>query len=231
MVNTAVLWTGGKDCCLALHEVNSQRHTVSALVTFIPAEGDFVAHPLSIIRAQAQALNLPLLEVIIQYPYRESYVRAICELKNDKSIDCLVTGDIDLVEQRPNWIRECCAGTGMEVLTPLWQQPRKSLLDRLSFFQVDARISCIRTVFLGTGWLNRKLDKHSILELEELHQQHQIDICGENGEFHTVVLDAQLFQKRIELTSISEIKDMGMSYLKINELQILEKVNQWSLFT
>ena len=28
-------------------------------------------------------------------------------------------------------------------------------------------------------------------------KEHQLDICGENGEYHTLVIDGPLFKKRL----------------------------------
>ena len=59
MQNAAMLWTGGKDSSMALYEANQNGYCVRCLVTFAPPEPNFLAHPLSFIKMQAQALALP----------------------------------------------------------------------------------------------------------------------------------------------------------------------------
>ncbi len=50
MKNAVVLWTGGKDSCLALH-LSKYKYHIKALATFVPAgEGEFRAHPQSEMR-------------------------------------------------------------------------------------------------------------------------------------------------------------------------------------
>jgi diphthamide synthase (EF-2-diphthine--ammonia ligase) len=55
-------------------------------------------------------------------------------------------------------------------------------------------VSCNDT--LGASFLGRIIDAKTVEDLE----QKGVDVCGENGEFHTVVLDCPLFQQSIEVT-------------------------------
>ena len=57
--NAAVLWTGGKDSALALHEARLNGCRVRCLVTFASPEPNFLAHPLAFMKLQATALALP----------------------------------------------------------------------------------------------------------------------------------------------------------------------------
>lgn len=195
MTNAAVLWTGGKDCCLAMHEAISQGFRITLLVTFVPAQGGFKAHPLSIMKQQGEAMGLPHLQIPIEPPYKENYTSAIQSLK--KQVDWLITGDIDLVDGQPNWIRECCKETQMNVLTPLWQQPRRLVLDKLLSYQIEARISYVKSPYIDSSWINREIDLQCIEELEELNEKHGVDPCGENGEYHSIVVNSPLFRNSL----------------------------------
>ncbi|GAQ91290.1 hypothetical protein KFL_007590040 [Klebsormidium nitens] len=200
----AVLWTGGKDCCLALHEAHSLGYFVTALVTFVPeVNPGFLAHPLPLMALQAEALDLPHLQIVIGVPYKESYIKAITDLGSQHGIETLVTGDIDLINGAPNWIRECAEGTGVGVLTPLWQLPRGVILDKMLTSGLDVRMTCVKMPLLGVEWLGRKLDRAAVDELIELERGGVVDACGENGEFHTMVVDAPLFLKRIVVEGFS----------------------------
>ncbi|CAD7777932.1 Diphthamide synthase [Candidatus Methanoperedenaceae archaeon GB37] len=48
---------------------------------------------------------------------------------------------------------------------------------------------------IKTGW-ERKIDKKFLQELKTLEE---IDLCGENGEYHTFVTDGPIFKKRIKI--------------------------------
>ena len=61
-------------------------------------------------------------------------------------------------------------------------------------------VSCDLT--LGVAFLGREIDESLLDELEGLG----VDCCGENGEYHTLVVDCPLFDKPIELLESEKIE-------------------------
>ena len=53
----AILWTGGQDSCLALFEAEKLGYEVENLITFIPIDSGFRAHPSIFIKLQAEAIE------------------------------------------------------------------------------------------------------------------------------------------------------------------------------
>lgn len=64
---------------------------------------------------------------------------------------------------------------------------------------IEAIIVSCNTV-LGTNFLGRKIDTSLIADLEALG----IDVCGELGEYHTVVVNCPLFKNPIQLPKFSK---------------------------
>ncbi len=190
MPNTAVLWTGGKDCALAMHRAMRQGANITQIVTFVPPDACFHAHPLGVMQAQVDAIGKPWRRPEIREPYFESYREALTSLKRDYGVGAVATGDITLVDGCPNWIRQCAEGLDIEVLTPLWEEDRVSILRELVTDGFEVMISAVRPANMDEGWLGRIIDEAAISELESLEG---VDPCGENGEFHTVVLNAPYF--------------------------------------
>jgi uncharacterized protein (TIGR00290 family) len=160
---------------------------IAELVLFVPSGNvGFEAHPLPLIRAQAESLGLPLRLISIDEPYRDGYVKAFSEMTD---VDAVVTGDIDFVDGHPNWVRECVqdAGGRLQVLTPLWGRDRLGLLRDLVGRGIEARISYIVHAVIPPTWLGRKIDDGLIGELRSLQASYGVDPCGENGEYHTMV--------------------------------------------
>jgi diphthine-ammonia ligase len=218
-----VLWTGGKDSVLALHEARWSGFEIINLVTFIPEGSDFLAHPLPFMEAQAQALNLPHRTITISEPFKENYEKAIFSIKKNYEIDTLVTGDISQVDHYPNWIRECSLPSGVKVFTPLWDLDRRSILNRLLFLRFRVIFSGVKRPWLGGEWLGRELTDSAIEQLHILGRKSGLDLCGEQGEYHTLVLDGPPFIKRIEIKAFSKgVKD-SMWYLKIKEWNFRDK--------
>ena len=204
-MKVAALWTGGKDSALACYKVMG-KHNVKYLATFIwdtPSR----AHPFSIIKAQSEAVNIPFHWSKLRPPYDESYRADIFELKNEFGIEGVVTGDISYVDTfHGNWIDEVCKGTGIEVIKPLWEHDRQSLLDDLLANGFKMMFSCVKAPWMTESWLGKTLDCRSVKEMQELHRTKGLDLCGENGEYHTMVLDAPYFAKTIEVAHFDKEK-------------------------
>jgi uncharacterized protein (TIGR00290 family) len=215
-----VLWTGGKDSALALYEARLSGYEIVSLVTFIPDEADFLAHPLSIMEAQSQALNLPHRTILISEPFKENYENAISSIKEKFEVDTLVTGDISPVDGYPNWIRECSLPSRMKVFTPLWGQDRRTILNRLLFLRFQVIFSGVKKTWFTEDWLGREITNSSVEQLKVLGRETGLDLCGEQGEYHSLVLDGPPFLKRIEIKAFSKgVKD-SMCYLKIEDWTI-----------
>lgn len=220
----AVFWTGGKDSALALYEVQLLGYRIKALVTFVPTEVKFRAHPLSILQKQAEALGIPLQLVEIGEPYKESYRAAIRKLAEEQGIHTVVTGDIAEVNGYPNWIRECCAGikgkTGEEVqvLTPLWHLSREELLQRLLILGFKVIFSCVKKPWLTSNWVGRELSGEAVQELLALRKLNGMDICGEEGEYHTLVLNGPNFQYEVLPGECTQCEDGELIYLSTKEI-------------
>ena len=219
----AVLWTGGKDSALALYEVQRIGYDVVKLVTFAPISGKFLAHPLSFMACQAEALHVPHTVIEMKEPYKKSYEDAIYALKEKEKIDVLVTGDIAEVDGYPNWIKECSESARIEVLTPLWNLDRLTLANRLISNGFEVIFSCVKKPWFTADWIGKTLNADTLEQLKKLNQKTGLDICGENGEYHTLVLDGPPFKKRIQMGSHSTIQQDSLMYIDIHGLKLCDK--------
>lgn len=188
MQNAVVLWTGGKDSCLALHLAREQQLNILALITFVPpSEIEFRAHPQSEIREQASRAGIDIHFIKIAEPYKKSYVEALKWIRDALGVSVVVTGDIDQVAGFPNWIEQCCVGLEIEVYRPLWQKPREWIMNELLARKIEARITLINHPSLPLEWLNRVIDETLLTEMRAVAASSGIDLAGENGEYHTMV--------------------------------------------
>jgi diphthine-ammonia ligase len=196
--NAAVLWTGGKDSLLALHE----------------------AHPVSLMKLQAEALALPHFLWPVSAPFAESYEAGLRWLKDTLDIGTVITGDIAEVGGSPNWIRERSRPVGLNVLTPLWGRDRLALLEGLLAARFKVVFSCVKTRWLDAGWVGRELDHQAIAGLRSLRAQNGLDLCGEEGEYHTLVTDAPHFNQRVQLGACRVRCREELAYLEIDQAEL-----------
>ncbi|MFY0629475.1 MAG: diphthine--ammonia ligase [Flavobacteriaceae bacterium] len=210
--NAAVLWTGGKDCALAFYKAQLEGYSITHLVTFTPENPNFVAHSLLLMEEQVESIGLPHIKVLVKNPMKESYEDGIARLKNQYDIETLITGDIDEIENHGNWIEERSQKSGMHVHNPLWKKNRKELLNELIHLNFNVIFTLVKKPFFNTNWVGRKIDLEVIRKLEKL----EVDLCGENGEYHTMVLNAPFFQKEISTQSFQVKEEDQYYYLKHN---------------
>ena len=220
MQSAAILWTGGKDCSLALYEASRNGYAIRCLVTFAPRDPQFLAHPPLFLQKQAEALGLPHHMVSISKPFDKSYEAALRGMREEMGIETVITGDIAEVGGNPNWIRERSRPAGLNVHTPLWGRDRLVLLQQLLAAGFKVIFSCVNTRWFPSGWVGRRLDQSAIRDLRALQDRTGLDLCGEEGEYHTLVTDGPSFSRPIRIGSCStQTMDM-LAYLQVLGLEL-----------
>jgi diphthine-ammonia ligase len=219
----SILWTGGKDCALAFYEAEKTGYKIINMVTLAPPEPDFKAHPVEFMKTQAKALGLPHHIAPVHGNLREGYIRILNRMITEQGIDAVVTGDVAEVEGYPNWIKECCRGLEIETVMPLWGLNREEILNKLVSSNFKAIISCVRNHELPDNWVGREINAQSIEELKKISMMTGMDICGEQGEFHTLTLNGPIFKNQINIKKFSHGKDDFFTYLIIKELEMIHK--------
>jgi diphthine-ammonia ligase len=207
-------WSGGKDSCLSLYHAVQEGGLPKYLFTMLNEGGKISrSHglPVSVIVKQAEGLNLPIVfnrSGWNEYEYRFS--ETLGDLKK-KGVSHGVFGDIDLEPHR-EWCLRVCAGKDMVAFHPLWKRSRKELLEEFLDLGFKAIIVAIQADKLGREWLGKTIDKTMIKEFEDIG----IDVCGESGEYHTVVTDGPLFNSEVVLEVNEATFHDGYWFLEIS---------------
>lgn len=213
-------WSGGKDSMLALHRALDEGFRVEALLAMFDETGDRSrshALPPALMQAQADALGIPL---VMRQASWTDYEAVFTEQLRDFAEQGLthgVFGDIDLQPHR-DWEEKVCAAAGLTAALPLWQAPRRALVDELLALGYRARVVCVDARFLDARFCGREFDAGFIADLPP-----HVDACGENGEFHTFVFDGPRFSRPVphELVAVRELKPVAPAPLHyfVAELQ------------
>ncbi|MDN7243268.1 diphthine--ammonia ligase [Planococcus sp. N028] len=197
-------WSGGKDSALAYYRAVMEGHVPVALFTMFEKDGSKSrSHGLSldVMEAQAERMGLPLVIGKADWAgYEEEFIEQLKSFQKE-GIHMGVYGDIDL-EAHLEWVEKVSAEAGMKVYHPLWQEPRKDLLKELIDEGFKAVITVVDTGRLDERFLGREFTHELIAELEALG----IDACGEEGEFHTVIIDGPIFVEPLPVVFGKKIK-------------------------
>lgn len=196
-----VSWSGGKDACLAAWIASGcGQHRPSALLTMLAEDSSCTrGHnlPVPVVRAQAESIGTKLLARPTTWDgYEATFLGALAELRAEGVTDG-VFGDIDLDPHR-EWVERVCGSAGVVAHEPLWQERRRTLLAHFLDAGFEAIVVAVRDgCGLDADVLGRTLDERLIAEFEAAG----IDACGEEGEYHTLVVDGPLFERRIDVVT------------------------------
>jgi uncharacterized protein (TIGR00290 family) len=210
-------WSSGKDSALALHQVLSGGEVeVTGLLTTVNAEFERVAmHGVrrSLLEQQAAALGLPLHVVDLPWPcsnevYEQLMGSAVATAVS-AGVEAMVFGDLFLEDVR-RYRERMLEGSGLRPLFPLWQRPTAELALELLASSVRAVVTCVDRAQAPDGLAGRWYDEQFLAELPA-----GVDQCGENGEFHTVVVDGPDFSAAIPVTVGETVERDGFLFTDV----------------
>ena len=196
-------WSGGKDAAWTLHALRQRNDVeVVGLLTTVNTGFDRIAmHGIrrDLLRAQAVATGLPLVEAAIEprcdnARYEAAIADALARARATwPTLDTVAFGDLFLADVRA-WREASLATLGWRIDTPLFGLDTARVAREMVDGGLRAWVCCVDTRQLDGGFSGRAFDDRLLAELPA-----SCDPCGENGEFHTLVVDGPMFEGRIDV--------------------------------
>ena len=190
-------WSSGKDSALALYyllkdksySVDSLFTTVNSGLNRVTMHGlrrDLLEEQIKSISIPARYAELPLLPGNLDY---EAIMKEHVNWFINQGFSHSAFGDIfleDLKEYRESQL----SPFGIQAVFPLWKKDTKEILHEFIDLGFKAITVCIDANKLDKSFAGRIVDHDFISDLPK-----DVDICGENGEFHTFCFDGSYFKK------------------------------------
>jgi uncharacterized protein (TIGR00290 family) len=208
VADTPVLmsWSGGKDSCVALYEIQRAReYRVAALLTTVTRDYDRISmHGVRrvLLEKQADSLGLRLHQVLISKDAtNEEYEMKMGEafsVYGEQGIDSIVFGDLFLEDIRI-YREQFLARHNMRGLFPVWHRDTTRFIKEFIELGFKAVVICVDSRILDQSFAGRMIDEAFLSSLPP-----HVDPCGENGEFHTFVFDGPTFARPVKF-SLGEI--------------------------
>lgn len=206
-------FSGGKDSVLALYKASKVGKAIG-LIVMLEEEGKRSrSHgmPPELIQAQARSIGLPVSTAAASWTDYETEFLRLLENAKELGTETLVTGDLD-IEGHASWNEKVSSHAGMKLHMPLWGMNRREAVEE--FINLGF-VAIVVTVNLSLGMqeddLGRTVTHDFIKELEA----RGIDPCGENGEFHTTVLEGPLFKQPISVRRGKIARDGEYAFLPL----------------
>jgi uncharacterized protein (TIGR00290 family) len=192
-------WSSGKDSALALYKMLQQPdYKITYLLTSVNEQYQRISmHGVrtELLEEQAKSIGLPLkIMQIPEMPSMEIYEKimrdTLSELKYEGHTHA-VFGDIFLEDLR-KYREDKLSQIGFEGIFPLWKIPTADLIQEFIELGFKTIVVCVNERYLDKSFLGRVIDQEFIRDLPE-----NVDVCGENGEFHTFTFDGPIFSQPI----------------------------------
>jgi len=213
-----VSWSGGKDGCLACYDAIQQGYEISRLVNFVAQEHNrvrFHGTDTGLIRLQSQAMGIPLLQKETTWQGYEAEFKEAVRSLVPEGIEGMVFGDIYLQEHL-DWVERVCSEIGIKAVEPLWGRQTSDVIASFIDNGFKAVIISAKADLIAKEWLGRRVDNDFVAYLKD----NGIDPCGEKGEYHTLVVDGPIFNKRIEIEKSQVIRRESHWLLDISRFRL-----------
>ena len=221
----AALFSGGKDSTYAARIAEEDGHMVPCLVSMRSQNPDsYMFHTVNLHLTEllAQAMD----KQHISAPTRGEKEGELEDLKRalrGLDVEGVTTGAIASNYQRRR-VDRIAEELGLKHVAPLWGRDRESLLKEMLGKGLKIIVTAVAAHGLDQSWLGRTLDEEAVNDLIELSERYGLDICGEGGEFETLVLDAPWFGERLEVVRARTTWDGVSGRYLIEEARLAPRI-------
>lgn len=210
------LLSGGKDSTYTIIKCVSEGHEIVALAHLSPPPKtdeldsymyQTVGH--NVVKHVAAAIGIQLFQAEIKgTPVSQelSYKETACDevedlylllrrVRDEMGCDAVCSGAIFSTYQK-NRVEEVCGRLGLVSLAPLWEQEQDGLLQEMISYQIMIRIIKVASIGLGREHVGRYAQE-LLPHFRTINKKFGFNICGEGGEFESLVTDCPLFGSRL----------------------------------
>lgn len=210
-------WSSGKDAAFALCEARrlGLAATAGVLTTINEVHDRVAMHGVrhELLRRQIAALGLPAMVIPLPSPCSneiyEQRMAGACAALQAQGVSHIVFGDLFLEDIRAYRERQLAAA-GMEAIFPLWGRPTRALAEEMLDAGLEARIVCLDPRKLDPRFAARRWDRALLAELPP-----EVDPCGENGEFHTLVTAGPMFSAPLAVRAGEVVERDGFVFADV----------------
>ncbi len=198
-IKTYMNWSGGKDSALCLYKIlQDKKYDVNYLLTSVNKQHNRISmHGVRTELLVQQATNIRIPLKLIELPEQPSMNEYENEMElkireiSSEGILHTIFGDIFLEDLR-QYREDKISPLGIKALFPLWKIPTQTLIDDFIELGFKAIVVCVNEQFLDKSFCGRNIDHSFVNDLPDT-----VDVCGENGEFHSFVFDGPIFKKPV----------------------------------
>lgn len=215
-MKAAGLFSGGKDSLYAIYLAEKHGVKVEHLICLIPSFPLPSPHAENINALKILAESMKKSLTIVDLHKGE---RGFVETLKSLEMNALVAGDV-FVEQHVSTLEKICGRAGVDLLEPLFGRKTSDLFYEIFGSGFKALIIGVDVRYLEEEWLGFTLSAETANTF--LSETKDVDPLGENGEYHTIVIECPLYPKPFKIESSEKIIVKDLRYLILSIYQSCE---------
>lgn len=227
----SISWSGGKDSALALNYLlRSGEFEVVSLHTLFDKETCRVGMhgiPEALVEKQAHQLGIPLIKLyLVKSQTNQTYENLLKDFYQSQvfqGVTHIAFGDLFL-EDLKVYREKLLSFSGLIPVFPLWKMDTGLLMETFIKNGFKTILCSVNQTCFEAGLLGRMIDDDFVSALPE-----GVDLCGENGEYHTFVFDGPEFRQPVPYTLGEEIRKRYDYHIADEAGNIHKQVN-WFYF-
>ncbi len=228
-MKVAVLFSGGKDSCLAVkHCMDHGWDTTLIAVQPRSAEAYIWHYPaVWMTKLSAEAMNLPIIQAQTDEIGSQEEVLCLNDVFSKNKFDAVVLGGVGLQETQIREVKKIADKFGMKTIVPYTNLTSEQLLKE----EIDSGLDILLTE-AAAGGLTKDLIgmqiNNNFLLIKQLSEKHGFDVLGEGGSYNTFVTDAPFFKKRIDILDYDTLWDDATrsGYMDVHSAKLVEKIQK-----
>jgi diphthine-ammonia ligase len=138
--------------------------------------------------------------VLIKY-LRRGFERAeTIEILRKLETSEIIAGDV-YVEDHLKYMEGIAKETGATLIEPLWGENPEELL----YKEIERGLEVL-VIGCRSGlekWLGVEVNRHNVIDFAESCKAHGVDPLGEEGEYHTLVINSPIHRERVLYQKVS----------------------------
>ena len=210
-------WSTGKDSAWSFYQLQQQPEyeLVGLFCTINKKFSRTAMHAVRVelLQMQADQIGMPLDIIEIPHPCTDAEYESIMQDFVDdvkkRDVEYFAFGDLylqDIRDYRVDKLKE----SGITPIFPLWKHPTDKLALEMIRGGLRAVITCVDPKQLNGDFVGREYNQKFLDDLPE-----NVDPCGENGEFHSFVFEAPMFNEKINVSVAKKIERDGFVFVDV----------------
>ena len=209
----AIASSGGKDSTLALYRAQQSGFAVTHLFHIYNADSSrvkFHGYKPNLVEEQAKLMGLKSIIMPTSSEEFDNDFKIALETVKQEGLKGIIFGNIFLKDVR-EFYEARVKSVGLEYYDFLWGQSTKSVFENFIQSGFKAVVTSIWLKKLDRKYLGREINGDFLIDLEK----EAVDVCGENGEYHSLVYDGPCFKRPLRYRICGVHEEMENIFLDI----------------